>query len=137
MSLMVKAYAAVLVAAKKAVGAAFCGVVAAVFLAPVSMLAVNYAAAQGQTCNQQNREGGANTTGCGDCLSGKTEVFRFYRVTDTDRGCRMHFCPERSFPLGAVTALRLKKDDLFICRENALTDKIGVTLARRHELRVI
>ena len=69
--------------------------------------------------------------------NGKTEVFRFYRVTDTDRGCRMHFCPERSFPLGAVTALRLKKDDLFICREDALTDKIGVTLARRHELRVI
>ena len=69
--------------------------------------------------------------------NGKTEVFRFYRVTDTDRGCRMHFCPERSFPLGAVTALKLKKDDLFICREDALTDKIGVTLARRHELRVI
>ena len=69
--------------------------------------------------------------------NGKTEVFRFYKVTDTDRGCRMHFCPERSFPLGAVTALKLKKDDLFICREDALTDKIGVTLARRHELRVI
>ena len=69
--------------------------------------------------------------------NGKTEVFRFYRVTDTDRGCRMHFCPERSFPLGAVTALKLKKDDLFICRGDALTDKIGVTLARRHQLRVI
>ena len=67
------ARAASLVAAKKAVGAAFCGVAMAVFLAPVSLIVVNDAAAQGQTCTQQNREGGANTSGCGDCLTGFQE----------------------------------------------------------------
>ena len=69
------ARAACLVAAKKAVGAAFCGVATAVFLAPVSIMVVNDAVAQTQspTCNDQNREGGVNTTGCGDCLSGYQE----------------------------------------------------------------
>ena len=41
------------------------------------------------------------------------------------------------FPAGAVSELKLKKADLFICRRDVLTDKIGVTLARRHQLRVI
>ena len=69
------ARAASLVAVKKAVGAAFCGVAMAVFLAPASLLAVSDAAAQTQspTCNDQNRVGGANTTGCGNCLAGYQE----------------------------------------------------------------
>ena len=45
--------------------------------------------------------------------------------------------PLQEFPAGAVLALKLKKTDLFICRRDTLTDKIGVTLARRHELRVV
>ena len=72
------ARAAILVAAKKAVGAAFCGVATAVFLAPVSLVAVNDAVAQtqSQTCNDQKRSGGANTTGCGDCLTTGTTDLR-------------------------------------------------------------
>ena len=72
------ARAASLVAVKKAVGAAFCGVAMAVFLAPASLLAVSDAAAQtqSQTCNDQKRVGGANTTGCGDCLTTGTTDLR-------------------------------------------------------------
>ena len=72
------ARAASLVAAKKAVGAAFCGVATAVFLAPISIMVVNDAVAQTQspTCNDQKRPGGANTTGCGDCLTTGTTDLR-------------------------------------------------------------
>ena len=65
--------AASLVVAKRAVGAMF-GVATVIFLAPAaSILVVNDAAAQAQTCTAQNREGGTSTTGCGVCLEGFQE----------------------------------------------------------------
>ena len=80
------ARAASLVAVKKAVGAAFCGVATVIFLAPASFLAVNDAAAQQicadpadeptPTCALQcrvNAQGG-NTSGCGSCSDGYVEV---------------------------------------------------------------
>ena len=106
------ARAACLVAAKKAVGAAFCGVATAVFLAPVSIMVVNGAVAQTQspTCNDQNREGGVNTTGCGDCLSGYQE---FGNQCETPINCPITgqtpddsnatcVCPEDNFPIAGA-----------------------------------
>ena len=116
--------AASLVAAKKAVGAAFCGVATAVFLAPVSMLAVNDAAAQAQTCNQQNRDGGANTTGCGDCLSGYQEFGNQCErpincpITgqEPDESNTTCVCPDEQFPIAGECQV----PNTF-CQEQSLT----------------
>ena len=114
------ARAASLVAAKKAVGAAFCGVATAVFLAPVSMLAVNDAAAQTQTClpsgpqttcTAQCKNGGTSTTGCGDCLDGYVEIGSVCELmivcseivgqvpNESNDAC---VCPEDNFPIAGT-----------------------------------
>ena len=108
MSITVKVRATSLVAARKAVGAAFCGVAAAVFLAPVSVMVVNDAVAQGGlNCQQQNREGGANIDNCGDCLTGYQEFGNQCEVptncsisgqtpNDDNSACA---CPEDTSPI--------------------------------------
>ena len=67
---------------------------------------------------------------------GKMPPSRVFRVTDPESGMQFYFCPEPAFPLKIGDALGLGRDDLFICREDAMTDSVAATISRRHRLRV-
>ena len=67
---------------------------------------------------------------------GKMPPSRVFRVTDPESGAQFYFCPEAAFPLKIGDALGLGRDDLFICREDAMTDSVAATITRRHRLRV-
>ena len=67
---------------------------------------------------------------------GEIPPSRVFRVTDPESGAQFYFCPEAAFPLKIGDALGLGRDDLFICREDAMTDSVAATISRRHRLRV-
>ncbi len=60
-----------------------------------------------------------------------------YRVTDADRGQSFLVCLDDKLKAAAVKALGLKKDDLFICRDVALTDEQAANLALQCKLKTI
>ena len=60
-----------------------------------------------------------------------------YRVTDADRGQSFLICLDDKFKAATVKALGLKKDDLFICRDVALTDEQAANLALQCRLKTI
>lgn len=52
-----------------------------------------------------------------------------YTVTDPDKDQYFYICLDDRFDLGMLKPLGLTKDDLFICRDRALTDETAANLA--------
>jgi adenine-specific DNA-methyltransferase len=68
---------------------------------------------------------------------GQTVGNTVYRVTDADKGQSFLICLDDKLKAGALRALGLKKDDLFICRDVALTDEQAANLALQCKLKTI
>jgi len=60
-----------------------------------------------------------------------------YRVTDPDREQQFAICLDDRLRLGALDALTLSRDDLFVCRASALDDDTAANLALQCRLKVI
>jgi adenine-specific DNA-methyltransferase len=60
-----------------------------------------------------------------------------HRVTDADKGQSFLICLDDKLKAAAIKALGLKKDDLFICRDVALTDEQAANLALQCKLKTI
>lgn len=58
-------------------------------------------------------------------------------VTDPDKGQSFRICLDETLKPATVKALALKKDDLFICRDSALTDEQAANLALQCNLKTI
>jgi adenine-specific DNA-methyltransferase len=60
-----------------------------------------------------------------------------YRVTEPDKGQSFAICLDDVVHLEGLRALDLDKDDLFICRDVALTDKAAANLALQCRLKTV
>lgn len=60
-----------------------------------------------------------------------------YRVTDPDRGQSFLICLEDKVELDALKPLELSSEDLFICRDSAITDEAAANLALQCRLKTI
>ncbi|MCY2930955.1 MAG: site-specific DNA-methyltransferase [Planctomycetota bacterium] len=60
-----------------------------------------------------------------------------YRVSDADKGQCFLICLDDKLKAATVKALGLKKDDLFICRDVALTDEQAANLALQCNVKTI
>jgi adenine-specific DNA-methyltransferase len=60
-----------------------------------------------------------------------------HRVTDADKGQSFLICLDDKLKAAAIKALGMKKDDLFICRDVALTDEQAANLALQCKLKTI
>jgi adenine-specific DNA-methyltransferase len=60
-----------------------------------------------------------------------------WRVTDPDKGQSFLICLDTDVQEATVAALRLSADDLFICRDVALTDTLAANLALQCRLKTI
>lgn len=60
-----------------------------------------------------------------------------YRVTDTDKGQSFLICLDHAIDPETGRAFALTKDDLFICRDMALTDEIAANLALQCRLKTL
>ena len=69
-------------------------------------------------------------------LSG-TKSGTVWRVTDADKGQSFRICLDDELKPATVRALALAKDDLFICRDVALDDKLAANLALQCRLKTI
>ena len=70
----------------------------------------------------------------------KVEGFKdntVYRVTDADKGQSLRISLDDRLKATTVKALVLKKDDLFICRDSALSDEQAANLALQCNLKTI
>ena len=71
------------------------------------------------------------------CLGAFVVENTVYRVTDADKGQSFLICLDDKIKASAVKALGLKKDDLFICRDVAITDEQAANLALQCKLKTI
>lgn len=62
---------------------------------------------------------------------------RVYQVTDSEKGQSFMICLDNDLKQASVKVLNLKKDDLFICRDAALTDELAANLALQCKLKTI
>lgn len=62
---------------------------------------------------------------------------RVYKVTDPGKGQSFMICLDNDLKQASVKALNLKKEDLFICRDAALTDELAANLALQCKLKTI
>jgi len=60
-----------------------------------------------------------------------------WKVIDDDKEQSFHICLDEKIDEEAVKALELNTDNLFICRDMALTDEMAANLALQCNLRVI
>ena len=60
-----------------------------------------------------------------------------HRVTDPDIGQSFLICVDQELQPATVAALRLTADDLFVCRDVALTDDLAANLALQCRLKTI
>lgn len=60
-----------------------------------------------------------------------------YRVTDSEKNQSFRICLDNGVKEATIKALNLAKDDLFICRDMALTDDQAVNLALQCNLKTI
>jgi adenine-specific DNA-methyltransferase len=60
-----------------------------------------------------------------------------WRVADPDSGQTFRICLDKKLKRPTVKALKLRKDDLFICRDCALTDEVAANLALQCRLKSI
>jgi adenine-specific DNA-methyltransferase len=79
----------------------------------------------------------------GFCLSARIEPVSglrgntIYRVTDPDKGQSFRICLDDALKPAALKGLNLGKNDLFICRDAALTDESAANLALQCRLKTI
>lgn len=69
-------------------------------------------------------------------MSGITEN-AVYHVTDPDKGQSFRICLDEVLKPAAIRALALGKNDLFICRDKAMTDELVANLALQCRLKTI
>ncbi len=62
---------------------------------------------------------------------------RVFKVTDPEKGQSFMICLDNEMKQASVKALNLKKDDLFICRDAAMTDELAANLALQCKLKTI
>jgi len=62
---------------------------------------------------------------------------RLWRVTDPDRERSFHICLDDVVETGTVPSLALSNEDLFVCRDVALTDELAANLALTCRLKTI
>ena len=62
---------------------------------------------------------------------------KIWRVTDADKEQFLRICLDEALQPATVKELALGKDDLFICRDCALTDKLAANLALQCRLKTI
>lgn len=62
---------------------------------------------------------------------------RVYQVIDPEKWQSFMICLDNDMKQTSVKALNLKKDDLFICRDAALTDELAANLALQCKLKTI
>jgi len=60
-----------------------------------------------------------------------------FRITDEDKGQSFLICLDDAITLSKAKALELKKDDLFVCRDKAITDEVAANLALQCRLKTI
>lgn len=60
-----------------------------------------------------------------------------YHVTDPDKGQSFRICLDEALKPAAIRALSLGKNDLFICRDKAVTDELVANLALQCRLKTI
>lgn len=60
-----------------------------------------------------------------------------HRVVDETRGQQIHVCLDSSVPASVARALDLLRDDLFVCRDCALTDEAAANLALECRLKTV
>ncbi len=60
-----------------------------------------------------------------------------YHVADPDKGQKFRICLDEVLKPTAIRALALGKNDLFICREKAMTDELIANLALQCRLKTI
>ncbi len=69
-------------------------------------------------------------------LSGITDN-QVWRITDPDRGQSFYICLDDVLKEETIQAMRLNKEDLFVCRDAALTDEMAVNLALQCKLKIL
>jgi adenine-specific DNA-methyltransferase len=62
---------------------------------------------------------------------------RVWKVADPDREQSFHICLDDELKASTVNALKLGRDDLFVCRDAALTDEQAANLALQCRLKTI
>lgn len=62
---------------------------------------------------------------------------RIFQVTDVEQGQSFRICLDDELKAATVKELNLKKDDLFICRDMAIDDKMAANLALQCRLKTI
>lgn len=62
---------------------------------------------------------------------------KVYQVTDPEKDQSFRICLDNDMKQASVKALDLKKEDLFICRDAALTDELAANLALQCKLKTI
>jgi len=67
----------------------------------------------------------------------KTTKNKIWKVTDEDKEQYFHVCLDEKIDEKAIKALELNTDNLFICRDIALTDELAANLALQCNLKVI
>ncbi len=60
-----------------------------------------------------------------------------FRVVDSDKGQTLHICLDDAIPGDMARTLQLGRDDLFVCRDKALTDDLAANLALQCRLKTI
>jgi adenine-specific DNA-methyltransferase len=80
------------------------------------------------------REGYALTSQIGrEKINGQT----IWRVTDSERDQSFHLCLDDKLSVESVRQLHLTRENLFICRDNALDDTLAANLALQCRLKVL
>ena len=71
------------------------------------------------------------------CLSAFVVSNTVYRITDADTGQSFLICLDDKFNAETAKAMALGKEDLFVCRDAALTDEQAANLALQCKLKTI
>lgn len=69
--------------------------------------------------------------------SSTVEGATVWRVSDPDRGQHFYICLDDRVELDLVHRLGLVRDNLFVCRDSALTDETAANLALQCRLRTL
>jgi hypothetical protein len=60
-----------------------------------------------------------------------------WQITDPDRGQSFYICLDDVLKEETILAMRLNKEDLFVCRDAALTDEMAVNLVLQCKLKIL
>jgi len=83
------------------------------------------------------KEGLALTSGVEELPENVAKKNKVYRVTDDERGQTLLICLDDDLDTATPKDLGLGKDDVFVCRDAALTDELAANLALQCRLKAI